>query len=202
MVPSLPPPSQRNYIPLVLIQLPRDSRPLLTQRLPIPQRSVHGQTLLSKREGHFALEDAPLAMNVRDFAAGVERHGGVFGEEGQHVQVVSDVRHVLRERERVLLAIDARGLQAVEEEDVFVLRGDGEFVRDAVLEVLDEDLRHREERAVVQSAVEAVVLGLLIRVEAVHRPHVAALAEVVPGDQLDEVGPQLQQVQPAVEPHP
>ena len=140
-------------------------------------------------------------MDLRGFTSRAQRHRCVRGEEGDDVHIVREVGCILRQGQAVMPAVDLSRLQAVDEEDVFVLRRDGEFLGDAGLEAADEGLGHGEECRVIQSAVGAVVLRLRVSVEAAQRSHVAAFAEVVPGDQLDEVGLKGQQVQPAVKPH-
>ena len=84
------------------------------------------------------------------------------------------------------------GLEAVEEEDVFVLCGDGNgglagFVG------FDEDGGHFQKRTVVQR----VPVGGGDGLGGVGRAEVAAFAPVVPGDEFDVVGLELQQVLPA-----
>lgn len=88
---------------------------------------------------------------------------------------------------------------AVEEEDVFLVRGDGHF-RLTGFECFDEDGGHFEETAVVEIAVVvgSVSLHELRLRRGVCRADIVGLAVVVPGDDLDVVGLELQELHPAV----
>ena len=104
---------------------------------------------------------------------------------------------VVGQRQGFIDAVGERRLRAVEHEHVLLILVDVHS-RLAGLEGAREEFGHFEEGAVVVEApVTAVVLVFGGRVGG---PDVRGLAPVVPGDDLDEVGLQLEQVQPFVDP--
>ena len=137
--------------------------------------------------------------------AGAEIDGRGFGEKRHDVDVVRDARGVLGQGPGVVGIAVVRGegfdgLGAVEEEDVFFVRRDGHLGL-AGLERFDEDGGHLEEGAVVEVA---VIVGSARLHELglggdVCRADVVGLAVVVPGDDFDVVGLELQKLHPAVD---
>ena len=200
-------PSNGDHVPLIPITTAGDVDALLVQRLSI-DRPTGGQNLrahLGRRvEENGALAEVRGRVHGGAGPARGEVDGRRLREEGDDVDVVRDAGGVLGQwpgvvRVGVVGGHVLDGLRSVEEEDVFLVGRDGHFGV-AGFEGLDEDGRHLEEGAVVEVAVVVGSVGLheLGFGGGVGRADVMGFAVVVPGDDFDVIGLELQQVIPSV----
>ena len=197
-----------DHVPLVPVSAAGDVDARLVERLAVDGPT--GRQNLRAHLGGRIEQDGTLAekrgrIHGGADPPGAEIDGRGLGEERHDVDVVRDTGGVLGQRPRVVwvgvVAGDViDGLGTVEEEDVlFVCRDAHRGL--AGFECFDEDGGHLEESAVVEIAV-VVGFGRLHEFRlggGVCRTDVVGFAKVVPGDDLNVVGLELQKLHPTVD---
>ena len=184
--------SHGDHIGIVVPKLPGGRQPLLLDLepgIPLPRS---GERLIAQAPADRFLADARPGHEAEGIVqAGVEGDGGRFVEEGHDEDVVVKEFDVIGQRQGFVDAVGKGRLRAVEHEDILLV-----FVhlhrRLSGLEGAREELGHLQEGAViVEAPIAAVVFVFGGRVG---RADVRGFAPVVPGDDLDEVGLEFEQV--------
>lgn len=167
------------------------------ETIPLPPS---GERLVPEAESNSLLSHT-CRSGVRGWRAACGGQGETrwFVQEADNEDVVVHGRSVIWERERLIGAVLHGRLRAVEHEDVFFALVD-RYAGFPGVESFGEVFRHFQERVVVVTTPVTAVVPVLSGM--VRGANVRALAPVVPGNDLDEVGLQLEEVQPFLDEDP